>query len=51
MHYPVNEKNINNTEEIKKYADTGYDCALNHYNYEKASECLHEVFKQNSIKI
>ncbi len=51
MHYPINAENINNPEEIKKYTDTGYDCALNHYTYEKTSEYLHQVFKENGIKI
>jgi hypothetical protein len=42
---------LDNPEEIKKYADTGYDFALNHYTYEKASEYLHQVFKKNGIEI
>jgi hypothetical protein len=42
---------LDNPEEIKKYADTGYDFALNHYTYEKASEYLHQVFKDNGIEV
>ena len=42
---------LDNPEEIKKYADTGYDFALNHYTYEKASEYLHQVFKENGIEV
>lgn len=42
---------LDNPEEIKKYADAGYDFALNHYTYEKASEYLHRVFKENGIEV
>jgi hypothetical protein len=42
---------LDNPEEIKKYADTGYDFALNHYTYEKTSEYLHQVFKENGIEV
>jgi hypothetical protein len=42
---------LDNPKEIKKYADTGYDFALNHYTYEKASEYLHQVFKENGIEV
>ena len=42
---------LDNPEEIKKYADTGYDFALNHYTYEKAYEYLHQVFKDNGIEV
>ena len=42
---------LDNPEEIKKYADTGYDFALNHYTYEKASKHLHQVFKENGIEV
>ena len=42
---------LDNPEEIKKYADAGYDFALNHYTYEKASEYLHQVFKENGIEV
>jgi len=42
---------LDNPEEIKRYADAGYDFALNHYTYEKASEYLHKVFKENGIEI
>jgi hypothetical protein len=42
---------LDNPKEIKKYADIGYDFALNHYTYEKASEYLHQVFKENGIEV
>jgi hypothetical protein len=42
---------LDNPEEIKKYANTGYDFALNHYTYEKTSEYLHQVFKENGIEV
>jgi hypothetical protein len=42
---------LDNPEEIKKYADAGYDFVLNHYTYEKASEYLHQVFKENGIEV
>jgi spore maturation protein CgeB len=42
---------LDNPEEIKKYADSGYDFALNHYTYEKTSEYLHQVFKENGIEV
>ena len=42
---------LDNPEEIKKYADTGYDFALNHYTYEKVSKHLHQIFKENGIEV
>lgn len=42
---------LDNPSEIKKYADTGYEFALNHYTYENASEYLHKIFKENGIKV
>lgn len=42
---------LDSPDEIKKYADAGYEFALNHYTYEKASEYLHKVFKKNGIEV
>jgi hypothetical protein len=42
---------LDNPKEIKKYADTGYDFALNHYTYEKVSKHLHQIFKENGIEV
>lgn len=42
---------LDNLDEIKKYADAGYNFALNHYTHEKASKYLHRVFKENGIEV
>lgn len=42
---------LDNQDKIKYYADNGYNFALNHYTYEKASEYLHQVFKENGIEV
>lgn len=42
---------LDNPEEIKKYADAGYEFALSHYTYEAASEYLLKIFKENGIKV
>lgn len=42
---------LDNPDEIKKYADAGYDFTYNHYTYEKASEYIQGVLKENGINL
>ncbi len=42
---------LENPNEIRKYADAGYEFALNHYTYEKASKYLHKILEENGIEI
>lgn len=40
---------LDNPEQIKYYADNGYNFALKHYTYEAAGEYIQNVLKENGI--
>lgn len=40
---------LDNPDEIKYYADNGYDFAYKHYTYEAAGKYINSVLKENSI--
>ena len=42
---------LDHPSEIKKFADTGYEFALNNYSYENASESIMNVFTENGIDL